>query len=117
MVEMGIALVVACLPTLRPFFNDVSVESVLQIVRSKLSLGSLRSRSRSTITKDNTVRRSNDSTRAFASKDVVTNVLPEDDEYLETHIMADVGSKRSENELNAHRINIRNDLTQAVERV
>ncbi|KAL9073756.1 MAG: hypothetical protein Q9161_002794 [Pseudevernia consocians] len=117
MVEMGVALVAACLPTLRPLFHDVSVESVIHSVRSKLSLSSLRSTSKSSLTQGDTARRSNDSTRAFASKDVVTNALPEDDEYLETHIMADVGSERSENQLNAHKISIRNDLTQAFERV
>ena len=117
MVEMGIALVAACLLTLRQFFHDVSLENVLRSIRSKLSLNLLRNRSSSALTKIDTARKSNDSTRAFASKDAATNVPPEDDEYSEAHVMANLGTKRSENQCNAHQINIRNDLTRAVERV
>lgn len=44
MIQMGVALVAACLPTLRPLFHGLSPESVIQSVRSNLSLSSLRSK-------------------------------------------------------------------------
>ncbi|MCJ1289797.1 hypothetical protein MMC34_001330 [Xylographa carneopallida] len=44
MLEQGLAVIVACLPTLRTLFNHASLESVVRSVRTTLSLDSLRSR-------------------------------------------------------------------------
>ncbi|KAL8760592.1 MAG: hypothetical protein Q9184_003224 [Pyrenodesmia sp. 2 TL-2023] len=48
MVQMGIALITACLPTFRPLFHGASTESIVRSVRSKLSLQSLSRGGRST---------------------------------------------------------------------
>jgi len=42
-IEVGVAIIAACLPTLRPLFNHHSPESLIGSIRSKLSLNSLRS--------------------------------------------------------------------------
>jgi hypothetical protein len=47
MLELGIAMVASCLPILRPLFNDFSAESVINSIRSALSLNSLGSQNRS----------------------------------------------------------------------
>ncbi|KAI0398550.1 hypothetical protein F5Y17DRAFT_8707 [Xylariaceae sp. FL0594] len=39
-VEVGVGIVAACLPTLKPIFDNRSVESVVASVRSRVSLGS-----------------------------------------------------------------------------
>ncbi|MCJ1390963.1 hypothetical protein MMC18_003824 [Xylographa bjoerkii] len=44
MLEQGLAVIVACLPTLRTLSNHTSLESVVRSVRTTLSLDSLRSR-------------------------------------------------------------------------
>lgn len=41
---MGVAVIVACLPPLRPLLHGVSFESVIRSLRSKVSLHSLRNR-------------------------------------------------------------------------
>ena len=43
MIEAGLAVIAACLPTLRPLFGKISVDSIVNSVRSALSLDSLRS--------------------------------------------------------------------------
>jgi len=47
MLELGIAMIASCLPILRPLFNNFSPESVINSVRSALSLHSLGSRNKS----------------------------------------------------------------------
>jgi len=42
MMQMGIAVTVACLPTLRPLFHGFSPESIIHSIRSRVSLQSLR---------------------------------------------------------------------------
>lgn len=116
MVEMGVALVVACLPTLRPLFHGFSAESVVRSVRSKLSLQSLRSKPSSTDAKGDNTRTSYDSHAAFKAKNDVIHGVPESDEYLATYIMADLETNASHNQLTADRINIRNELTQSARR-
>ena len=59
MVQMGVALIAACLPTLRPLFDGVSPESVIQSIRSNLSLSSLRSKASFHYIKSNSSRMSN----------------------------------------------------------
>lgn len=48
MLESALAIISACLPTLRPAFHGWSPESMVQSVRSKMSLQSLRSDSKET---------------------------------------------------------------------
>lgn len=43
MIECSLALIAACLPTLRIFFVDLSVASIIRSVRSVVSLQSFRS--------------------------------------------------------------------------
>ncbi|KAI9648373.1 hypothetical protein NHQ30_003006 [Ciborinia camelliae] len=47
MLEVGIAMIASCLPTLRPLFHGFSPESVIRSIRSALSLHSLSSRNKS----------------------------------------------------------------------
>lgn len=44
LIEASLAIISACLPTLRPLFQGFSVESVIRSFRSVISLGSIRSR-------------------------------------------------------------------------
>ena len=44
MIEMGISIVAACLPTIRPLFGNFSPQTAIRSVRSILSLHSLGSR-------------------------------------------------------------------------
>ena len=117
MIELGVALIAACLPTLRPLFHDVSLESVSRSIRSKLSLHFSRSRSRSALPKDDIARRSNDSSRAFASKQSVPSVLSECDDDLDTYALASVRTTQGKDLYNARSIHVRNDLTWAVDQV
>ncbi|KAI4111250.1 MAG: hypothetical protein LQ339_000711 [Xanthoria mediterranea] len=43
MIEIGVAVIAACLPTLRPLFQGFSPESIINSLRSAISLRSLRS--------------------------------------------------------------------------
>lgn len=43
LIETGVAVPVACLPTLRPLFHGLSPESVMNSIRSVISLSSLHS--------------------------------------------------------------------------
>lgn len=96
MIEMGVALVVACLPALRPLFRGKSPESAIQSVRSKLSLRSLRSlKSSSSQTKDiNVGRNSNDSITAMAHKPGSSD---QSNGWMEIHTMRDMGTDRDRN--------------------
>ena len=47
MMEMGVAMVAVCLPTLRPLFRNWSLESIIRSVRSAVSLRSMGSSRRS----------------------------------------------------------------------
>lgn len=44
-VEVGVGIIAACLPTLKPIFDSRSIDSVIASVRSRVSLTSLRSKS------------------------------------------------------------------------
>lgn len=44
--EIGVAIIAACLPMLRPLFQSWSIESVIRSVRSAISLGSFGSNNR-----------------------------------------------------------------------
>ena len=46
LIESGVAVPVACLPTLRPIFDGLSPESVLSSIRSMISLSSINSQRR-----------------------------------------------------------------------
>lgn len=46
-VEAGVGIIAACLPTLRPLLNSRMPESIVNSVRSKLSLNSIRSNNNS----------------------------------------------------------------------
>ena len=46
LIETGVAIPVACLPTLRPLFHGLSPESVINSIRSMISLSSIHSDSK-----------------------------------------------------------------------
>ena len=46
LIETGVAIPVACLPTLRPLFHGLSPESVINSIRSMISLSSVHSDSK-----------------------------------------------------------------------
>lgn len=53
MIEMGIAVVAGCLPTIWPLVNKISLESMVRTLRSALSLESLReSLGRASVSRD-----------------------------------------------------------------
>ncbi|KAG8527122.1 uncharacterized protein KY384_008551 [Bacidia gigantensis] len=98
MLEMGVAIVAICLPTLRPLLHSVSLESMVRSVRSKLSIDSLRNHSRPSSTKGDAPKASQDSGRALAAKTFVTSSkASDDDDFLDTHVTTDVetGSARA----------------------
>lgn len=53
MIEMGISVVAACLPTIGPFFGNLLPERVIQSIRSIFSLQSFSSRGHTTSTHHN----------------------------------------------------------------
>ena len=108
-------MIVACLPTLRPLFRGASPESVIQSIRSKLSLQSLRSRSDVAPTKTNDPRTSDDTTVAITSKGIFTS--QKNDDLMETFIMSDQKRSRSHIGLNPKAIKVCDDVTQSVEQV
>ena len=67
-IETGVAIIAACLPTLRPLFSNWSLESVIRSVRSAISLNSLRSSSQRS-TRSQTAQPGNDQTTATALGD------------------------------------------------
>lgn len=108
MVQMGVALVAACLPTLRPLFHGVSPESVIQSIRSNLSLSSLRSKASFHYIKSNSSRTSNGPVgKAFPN---------EVSKQLETHITGSKGLSHDLDQHALHEIKVQNDFTQSVER-
>lgn len=107
MVQMGVALVAACLPTLRPLFDGFSPESVIQSIRSTLSLSSLRSKASFQYIKSNSSRTSNGPVGKTFPIEAVKQV--------ETHIAGSHGLSRDLDRHELHEIKVQNDFTQSVE--
>lgn len=114
MIQMGVALIAACLPTLRPVFHDFSPESVIRSLRSKLSLHSTPSKSS---IRDESLRVSHESesTKAFAPKGISADEYFGHNEYTETHIMANVRNDRCEGQPATDKICVQRDLRQVAE--
>lgn len=110
MIQMGVALVAACLPTLRPLFHGLSPESVIQSVRSNLSLSSLRSKASFHQIKSNFPRTSKEATQKTAFR----NEGPRNTFDFETQITGSNGPSHDQHAL--HEIKVQNDFTQSVER-
>ena len=117
MLEMGIALIAACLPTLRPLLHEISFERMAHSIRIKLSPQSSRNRSWSDGTNEDAAKIFHNPKRAFAFKKATADQLSGGLGHLETHIMADKGSQSRNGQPYLNEINICNDLTQSVERV
>lgn len=110
MIEMGVALVTACLPTLRPLLHGLS-ESVIQSIRSNLSLSSLGSKARFHQFKFNSPPTSSNHIQNFAFPN---EGLKNDIEFeINTSITESRG--RSEDQHTLHDIKIQNDLMQSAE--
>ena len=62
MMEMGVAMIAVCLPTLRPLFRNWSLESIIRSVRSVVSLRSMGSSRRSPPTAQEAAARSESET-------------------------------------------------------
>ena len=60
--EMGVAMIAVCLPTLRPLFRNWSLESIIRSVRSAVSLRSVGSSRRSPPTAQEAAARSESET-------------------------------------------------------
>lgn len=110
MIQMGVALVAACLPTLRPLFHGVSPESVIQSIRSNFSLSSLRSKASFHHIKSSSPRTSKDDTLPIAFPNESYRI-----EQLETHISASTGPSHGLDQHSLHEIKVQNDFSQSVE--
>lgn len=108
MVQMGVALVAACLPTLRPLFDGFSPESVIHSIRSNLSLSSLRSKASFHYIKSNSSQTSNGPVGKTFPNEVGKQV--------ETHIAGSKGPSHDLDQHELHEIKVQNDFTQSVER-
>lgn len=112
MIQMGIALIAICLPTLRPLFQGVSPESVIQSIRSNFSLSSLRSKASFHHIKTNSPRASDDNTlRKGSGYEGHRN-----DNQLETYITGSRGQSHNPDQLALHEIKVQNDIIHSVER-
>lgn len=111
MIEMGVALVTACLPTLRPLLHGLSPESMIQSIRSNLSLSSLRSKARFHPFKLNSPPTSSNHIRNFA----FPNEGPKNDMEFETNTSVTESRGRSEDQHTLHEIKVQNDLMQSAE--
>ena len=108
MIQMGVALVTACLPTLRPLFDGVSPESIIQSIRSNLSLSSLRSKASFYYIKPNSSRTLNCPVGKTSPDEVGKQV--------ETHIAGSKGLRHDLDQHELHEIKVQNGFTQSVER-
>jgi hypothetical protein len=118
MIEMGVAMVAACLPTLRPLFYGVSLESIINSVRSMISLQSIRSgsgkHSASYARNTRGQTSSNDSIAVITQ----TNGSDRNDEWMEIHTMGDVTSNRDDySPPGEGKIGVRKEVEQSVETV
>lgn len=107
MVQMGVALVAACLPTLRHLFHGVSPESVIQSIRSNFSLSSLRSKARFYHIKSYSPRASNDDARGNIA---FPNEGRRNDKQLEAHITGSTEPNHDLDQHALHEIKVQNDF-------
>ena len=97
MIQMGVAVVVASLPTLRPLFHGVSVESVVRSIRSAVSLHSVRSKD-SLEGNHKAGSLSSESVAAFADSAPVAGHRIRDrneDTNVQTYVMSNFDHKRA----------------------
>ena len=96
MVQAGVALIVACLPTLRPIFHGVSPETFIRSVRSKFSLESLGHRSDLARSEQKPARTSDDSAAMITRSDVLMHTDPTKREHIENFELGSVGTRRGD---------------------
>ena len=121
-IETGIAVPVACLPTLRPLFHDRSLKSLFNWIRSKISLTSIRSfliqRTRYSH------RRKSESSsfeleprRPFANNTDFVGPESKDEETVVTHVPTDVKYEQYVGRNSLSEIQVERKITQSVEHV
>lgn len=111
MIEMGVALVTACLPTLRPLLHGLSPKSVIQSIRSNLSLSSLRSKARFHQFKFNSPPTSSN----YLQNSALPNEGLKNDIEFETSTSIIKSKGRSKDQHTLHDIKIQNDIMQSAE--
>ena len=127
MVQQGVAVTVACFPTLRSSINDISLESVIRSIRSQFSLHSLSSKtSNHTLRQDKQQQRRdhpfNDSVTAFANKPSLALAMAKvgnpESEHVETHIMSELGRRGIRHDaMPESKIRVDKDMIQSIKDV
>lgn len=121
MIQMGMAVTVACLPTLGPLFRGVSLEGIIRSIRSTISLHSLRSRGSNGSYKGNNngpKTSSSESVAAIAGAAIYmgqSNGQRAADPDVQTIIMGDLGNNRNDSEAPSTGILVNNKINHSVE--
>lgn len=93
MMEMGVAVIAVCLPTLRPLFRDWSLESIIKSVRSAVSLRSMGRRRRSPPTAQEAAARSESETAIAGPQQPGLGYKGYGDVDLEAYSMDEMGGE------------------------
>ena len=122
MVQMGVAVNVACLPTLRPLFHGISPDNIISSIRSRMSLNSVLSKTPSSSYKGSNKPRSSsaESLREFTGKDRYARQgsgQGSGDAYIQTFAVCRMDNKRSDDETPSTGILVNNRISHSVEQV
>ena len=122
MIQMGVAVTVACLPTLRPLFHGFSPEAIVHSTRSKMSLASLRSKGSGSSNEIDAERgtTSSESVAAFISEGPAIehgNGQSARDANIHTFAMDPIWKERGEVEVSPNGIHVNKGISRSVEEV
>lgn len=122
MIETGVAIPVACLPTLRSMFRGLSPESLINSIRSKISLASLRSSQRKEPRCSYDQKSKSGSFELgpglpFANKIGFMGLRSRDAEDVVTHVQGDVEHGQHVGRDSLSEIKVDRRITQSVKRV
>ena len=120
MVEVGVALIAACLPTFRPFLRFISIQSIISSVRSALSLRRLNSGSKSGYVSSQDFPRtgSDSSDTGIIHHSSFSAQKSSREQPAEMYTMKSIyGTREPPVNVNLGEIRIRNDIVQSVQEV
>lgn len=95
MMEMGVAMIAICLPTLRPLFRSWSLESIVRSVRSAISLGSLGSGHKSSLAAKEIATRSESETAITGSQQAGLGYRNQSSLDVEIYAMGETGGEKA----------------------
>lgn len=95
MMEMGVAMIAVCLPTLRPLFRNWSLESIIRSVRSAVSLRSMGSSRRSPPTAQEAATRSESETAIAGPQQPGPGYKNYDDMDVEAYSLSEMGGENA----------------------